>query len=44
MSEIFIGMLFGTTDLLGFKLEIMVKISFLLVEDKKNELEELFSM
>ena len=38
--RIFAGVLF---DLFGFKLEMMLKISFLLV-DQKNELEELFSM
>ena len=38
-------MLFGPTNLFGFKLEMMLEISFLLlVGDKKNELEELFSM
>ena len=42
--RIVVGMLFGPTDLIGFKLEIMLEISFLLVGDKKNEFEELFSM
>ena len=37
-------MLLGPTDLIRFKLEIMLQISFLLVGDKKNDLEELFSM
>ena len=35
---------FGPTDLFGFKLEVMLEISFLLVGDKKNEFEELFFM
>ena len=42
--RIFVGMLFGPKDLFGFKLEMMLEISFLLVGDKKNEFEELFSM
>ena len=33
--KILVGMLFRSTDLLGFKLEMMIKISFLLVGDKK---------
>ena len=37
-------MLFGPTDLFGLKLEIMLEISFLLVGDKINEFEELFSL
>ena len=37
-------MLFETTTLFGFKVEMMLQISFLLVADKKNYLEELFSM
>ena len=42
--RILVGMLFGPTDLFGFKLEMMLEISFLLVGDKKNEFEELFSV
>ena len=37
-------MLFGLTNLFGFKQEMVLEISFLLVGDKKNEFEELFSM
>ena len=37
-------MLFGPTDLFGLKLEMMLEISFLLVGDKRNEFEELFSL
>ena len=37
-------MLFGPTDLFGLKLEMMLEISFLLVGDKINEFEELFSL
>ena len=35
-------MLFGPTGLFRFKLKMMLEISFLLVGDKKNNLEELF--
>ena len=42
--RILVGMLFGPTNLFGFKQEMMLEISFLLVGDKKNEFEELFSM
>ena len=42
--RIFVAMLFGPTDLFGIKLEIMLKIWFLLLGDRKNELEELFFM
>ena len=42
--RILVGMLFGPTNLFGFKQEMMLEISFLLVRDKKNEFEELFSM
>ena len=34
---VFVGMLFGPTDLFGFNLEMMIEISFLLVGDKKND-------
>ena len=37
-------MLFGPTDLFGFKLEMMLEIPFLLIGDKKNDLKDLFSM
>ena len=37
-------MLFGPTNFFGFKLEIMLEISFLLVGYKKSDSEELFSM
>ena len=39
-------MLFGPANLFGFKLEMMLEISsfFFLVGDKKNDIEELFSM
>ena len=40
--RIIVGMLFGPTYLFGFKLEMMHKISVLLVGDKENESEELF--
>ena len=33
--RILVGMIFGPTDLVGFKLEMMLKTSFLLVRDKK---------
>ena len=32
-------MLFGATDLLGFKPEMMLKVSFLLVGNKKNDVK-----
>ena len=38
------GILLGPTDLFEFKLEMMLEISFSLIGDKKNGLEELFSM
>ena len=41
---ILVGMLFGPTNLFEFRLEIMLVILFLLVGNKKNEFEELFSM
>ena len=34
--RIFADMLFGPTDLFGFKLEMIIEISFLLIGDKKN--------
>ena len=42
--RIIVGMLFRLTDLFWFKLEMILEISFLLVGDKKNDLDELFSM
>ena len=42
--RIFVGSLLGPTDLFEFKLEMMLEISFSLIGDKKNGLEELFSM
>ena len=38
----FVCILFGPTDLFGFKLEMMLEISFLIVGDKKNDLQDLF--
>ena len=35
---------FGPTALFAFKVEMMLGFSFLLVGNKKNDLEELFSM
>ena len=43
-TRVFAGMLFGPTDLFGFKLEMMLEIPFLLIGDKKNDLKDLFSM
>ena len=42
--RIFVGSLLGPTDLFEFKLEMMLEISFSLIGDKKNGLEELFFM
>ena len=40
--RMFVCILFGPTDLFGFKLEMMLEISFLIVGDKKNDLQDLF--
>ena len=37
-------MLFGPIDLFGFKLEMMVEISFLLVGEKKNDSGIIFNV
>ena len=42
--RILVGVLFRPTDLFEFKLKMILKISFLLVGDKKNKFKELFSL
>ena len=42
--RVFLGMLFGPTDLLQFKLEMILEKSFLLVGENRNDLKNLYFM